>query len=167
MDSAAPRRRRWADDTPPCDRTKEDAEGESQYGDEDAEWEDEEEEDNAWQHQPSAEDLRSRWVVERRAVKALERAEWDDGSGPTAALSAARLARDRAEQTWRAAIAPKPVSIRMGTAQRKVDRAQRAVDKATMALKQFEEEAEHRREVLQKALEAAEKRWRDRQMNST
>ncbi len=136
----------------------------SAYADHDVAWEDyeEDEADNAWESPPSVESLRSRWVQECRAVKALERVEWDSDN-PSAALGAARAARDRAEQDWRAALAPKPVALRMGNAQRKLDKAQRAVEKAERELSQFEAEAQARREELQAEVEAAEQRRQNRQ----
>ncbi len=126
-------------------------EDDSSYEDDAAagdEEDEEHEEGNAWESPPSAEDLRSRWTAECRVVKALEKVEWDIGQGQSAALYAAQRARDRAEQAWRSAIAPKPVAVRMGTAQRKLNKAQWAVDKAQAALQDFEEEAERRKEEL-------------------
>ncbi len=113
--------------------------------------------DTAWTHRPTAEDLKSRWLQNCRAVKALERAEWGTCE-PSSALAAARNARDDAERRWREMLAPKPVSVRMGYAQKKYDRAQRAVDKAYQELQDFEEEAERRRGELQEAVERAESR---------
>ncbi len=154
---------------PPCDRESDmhvdcDDDAGSAYADHDVAWEDyeEDEADNAWESPPSVESLRSRWVQECRAVKALERVEWDSDN-PSAALGAARAARDRAEQNWRAALAPKPVALRMGNAQRKLDKAQRAVEKAERELSQFEAEAQARREELQAEVEAAEQRRQNRQ----
>jgi hypothetical protein len=158
-------RRRWADDGPPCMRTRADGDNDSDYGDEDEvmavdeeDDQDFDDDDGGWAYKPTADSLRSRWAQECRAVKALERAEWDEEHGPSAALQAARLARDRAEQAWRDALAPKPVSVRMGYAQRKLDRAQRSVDKAGAELRRFEEDARRRRDELQEFLEQAEGR---------
>ncbi len=145
------------------DDCEEDAD--SAYADHDVAWEDNEAEeaDNAWDTPPSVESLRSRWDQACRAVRALERVERDSGQNPSAALGAARAARDRAEQDWRAALAPKPVAVRMGNAQRKLDKAKRAVEKAERELSQFEAETQARREELQGEVDAAEQRRRDRQ----
>ncbi len=134
----------------------------SNYADDDAAWNADEEEDDVgdppgWVHQPTAEDLKGRWHQECRAVKALERME-RDGPEPSASLVAARNARDRAEAEWRSALVPKPVAVRLGYAQKKMDRAQRAVEKAQLELQQFEEEAAQRREELQSAVDHAERR---------
>ncbi len=106
--AAMPRRGRWADSCPPCDRMAQDDDN-SEYADEDAYWEgDEGEEGDGWGWQPTPEDLKSRWLQECRAVRALERAEWDC-TETSAALLAARGARDRAEQRWKDARDPKQV----------------------------------------------------------
>ncbi len=162
-----PRRRRWADETPPCDRMCDvGEEGDSELEEEDGDEERDEgidNDDGYWTSQPTAEDLRSRWAAECRVVKALERVEWDIGQGQSAALHAAIGARDRAEREWRDAIAPKPVAVRMGTAQRKVNRAQRAVDRASAALQQFDEDTAVRRTELCEVLRDAEARRDERQ----
>ncbi len=163
---AQPRRGRWADDVPPCDRMQDDADGdESVYADDDVEYQDvQEEEDNAWDNPPpSAETLRARWAAECRVVRALEKVEWDIGQGQSAALHAAQRARDRAESEWRNAVAPKPVAVRMGAAQRKVNKAQKAVDRASADLQEFEEVTAQRREELRGALQHAEDRRDQRQ----
>ncbi len=140
-----------------------DEEADSQFGDDDAAGDEElEEEGDAWHNPPSVEDLRSRWMAECRVVKALEKVEWSIGQGQSLALQAAQAARDRAERTWREALAPKPVAIRMGTAQRKLNRAQRAVDNATAAIQAFEDEVAQRREELSEALQSAEDRRDER-----
>ncbi len=161
-----PRRPRWADSCPPSDHDA-DMDDESDYADRDAEWEQEEDdgedgEECSWDYPPSPESLKSRWQTECRAVKALERAE-RPGEGPSSALQAARAARDRAEEAWRKALAPKPVSIRLGYAQRKLDKAQRAVERAERDMHQFEEEARWRRQELQEAIDAATQRKAGRQ----
>jgi hypothetical protein len=156
-------RRRWADDATPRARARAGSDDDSEYADEDEvmavdEEDDQELDDDGWVHKPTVESLRSRWAQECRAVKALERVERDGDQGPTAALQAARLARDRAEQDWRDALSPKPVSVRMGYAQKKLDRAQRSVDRAEADLRSFEEEAERRRAELQDIVAQAEGR---------
>ncbi len=162
------RRGRWADDVPPCDRLAGDSDA---YADEDAAWEDEEDEygdggEWSWDHAPTPETLKSRWMQECRAVRALERVERHGGE-TSAALAAARNARDRAEVAWRNAKTPKPVSVRMGFAQRKLDKAQNSVDKCHEAMALFEEEAERRRAKLQDDIDQAEGRLaaRRRQMD--
>ncbi len=165
-DNGMPRRPRWADDSPPCDHG-DDMDDTSDYADRDAQWEQEEEdgddgEDGYWTSTPSPEDLRSRWQLECKAVKALERVEKPGGT-PSSALQAARAARDRAEAEWRSALVPKPVSIRLGYAQRKLDKAQRAVERAEREIQCFEEEAQRRREELQHAVDAASRRRDGRQ----
>ncbi len=161
------RRGRWADETPPCDRMQED--DDSAYADDDACWEEDADEgaeeyeaSNAWEHQPSVEELKARWLHECRAVKTLEKVE-KGTDAPSAALSAARGARDAAEQEWRDRLAPKPVSLRLGYAQRKLDKAQRALDKASQDLQQFEDEVKLRRDQLWEAVATAEGRRDARQ----
>ncbi len=161
------RRGRWADETPPCDRMQED--DDSAYADDDACWEEDADEgaeeyeaSNAWEHQPSVEELKARWLHECRAVKTLEKVE-KGTDAPSAALSAARGARDAAEQEWRDRLAPKPVSLRLGYAQRKLDKAQRALDKASQDLQQFEDEVKLRRDQLWEAVATAEGRRDTRQ----
>ncbi len=163
VDAIISRRGRWADQTPPCDRA-DGEDDETSMADCDEDWEEEDDDgyDCGWVYQPTADDLRGRWLQECRAVKALERAEKGD-HGPSAALAAARNARDRAEEEWRGALAPKPVSLRMGYAQKKLDRAQRALERASLELQQFEEEAEQRRSELRGAVDEAEKRRQGRQ----
>ncbi len=166
-DAQPQRRGRWADETPPCDRMQDD--GGSAYADEDAGWNEEDMEDedefdgsNAWEDRPTEEDLKSRWLQACRAVRALEKMEKGDDE-PSSALLAARNARDTAERAWRDMLTPKPVSLRLGYAQKKFDKAQRAVDKAMQELQQFEEDVDLRRGELREAVEAAERRRDTRQ----
>ncbi len=162
-----PRRGRWADEVPPCDRFRN--EDGSEYADDDVAAEDEAMDDaeeyddeDPCTRPPSAEDLKSSWLQECRAVKTLERAERGDRE-PSSALAAARSARDEAERRWREMLAPKPVAVRMGHAQKKYERAQRAVDRAYQELHEFDEEAERRRAQLQDAVKSAEERRDARQ----
>ncbi len=166
------RRGRWADETPPCDQMVSDDDGNSAYEDEDANegtWDEQDEEDGADGDcgfggvQPTPEMLRGRWLYESKVVKAIERAEWNHDGGPSAALQAAKAARDRAEEAWRGSLRPKPVALRMANAQRKLDRAAKAIEKAEAALQRHEEEAEAKRQRLQQALDAAEERGAARQ----
>ncbi len=162
-----PRRGRWADEDPPCDRFR-DEDG-SEYADFDVAAEDEAmddaeeyDEDDAWNRRPTAEDLKSSWLQECRAVKALERVERGDRE-TSSALTAARHARDEAERRWRQMLAPKPVAVRMGYAQKKYERAQRAVEKAYQELQEFDDEAQRRWAELQDAIKRAEDRRDARQ----
>ncbi len=161
--AAVPRRGRWADSCPPCDRMAQD--DNSDYEDEDAcmdEGEDDADVGWGWGEQPTPEDLKSRWLQECRAVRALERAEWDCEE-TSAALLAARNARDRAEKKWKDARDPIPVSVRLGYAQKKFDKARRALDKCSGIMADFEEETERRRAELQLQIREAEGRLRQRQ----
>ncbi len=138
----------------------------SAYADDDAAHEDLEadEEENAWDSPPpSVETLRARWAAECKVVRALERIEWDIGQGQSAALCAAQRARDDAEREWRNAAAPKPVAVRMGVAQRKLNKAQKAVERTVAALREYEAEVEQRREELRGAVQYAEDRRDQRQ----
>ncbi len=117
-----------------------------------------------WVANHSPETLRARWLYECKVVRALEKAEWDHAGGPSAALQAAKMARDRAEGAWRSSLRPKPVAMRMANSQRKVDRARKAVERAEDALRRHEEEAELKRQELQQALGAAEERCAARQL---
>ncbi len=156
---AAAARRRWADEEPPCDGDAAMGDEGSEYAEEDAAWEEEQEdyEECAFVRQPTAADLKSRWELECRAVRALEKVE-KGGSEPSAALWAARNARDRAEKSWRDSLVARPVAVRMALAQKKVDRAQKTVDKARGELEEFEDEVHRRRCELQEALDHAEER---------
>ncbi len=60
-------------------------------------------------------------------------------------------------------LAPKPVSLRLGYAQRKLDKAQRALDKASQDLQQFEEDVKLQRSQLWEAVGTAESRRDARQ----
>ncbi len=156
-------RQRWADAVPPCDADAAMGDEGSDYADEDAAWEDDQEEQDEGlsDRQPTAAELKARYEQECRAVRALERVEW--GSSETsAALAAARSARDLAEQRWRDALVARPVAWRMAQAQRKLDRAERSVDKARADLQRFEEEVERRRGVLEDVLDQAEQRLQSR-----
>ncbi len=162
--SAVPRRGRWADSCPPCDRMAQDDDN-SDYADEDAYAEEDEGEDEeafGWNWQPTPEDLRRSWLQECRAVRALEHVERNCAE-PSAALLAARGARDRAEQEWKDARDPKPVAVRMGWAQRKFDKAKRALDKQKDNLAEFEQATERRRTELQAKIDEAEARLQERQ----
>ncbi len=153
-------RGRWADEDPPCDAAMWEGDDASDYADADAvdaDLEEDEEEGSPWGGSPSSEDLRARWQQECRAVRALERVEKYDAE-PSAALSAVRAARDRAEQVWRQSLQVKPVAPRMANAQRKADRAKRAVDKAAYDLEVFEEDMRNKRDELQEAVDSAKRR---------
>ncbi len=141
------RRRRWADEEIPCDRYG-DGDDDSAYAEEDLAMEaeagdDEEEEDEL--EEPTTEELRQAWLRECRAVKELAAKGKHNSS---AALAAAREARDRAEEEWRRSRKPAPLSVRMGFAQKKLDRAAAALTKCRYELDDFDEATEKRRALL-------------------
>ncbi len=113
-----------------------------------------EEVDDAW---ASPEDLRQAWLAECRAVKTLEAQGRHAGS---AALAAAREARDEAEATWRSAVGPKPVSIRMGRAQQRLDKAAKALERARLDLEEYVEETDRKCAEYRRRIEAAEERYK-------
>ncbi len=156
---AAHRRPRWADDVPPCDRDEEDDDAYMQDDvlDDDAVAEEEEwEDDELPEREATPEQLRQTWLAECRAVKALES---QGRHAASAALAAARDARDEAEAAWRRAMGPTPVSVRMGRAQQRLDKAARALERCRLELEAFNEETDKRREALQQRVEEAEDRY--------
>ncbi len=152
---------RWADEEVPCDRFRDGAE--SDYADEDLEMDANEDEGDGdqeeWECEPTPEELRQRWLRECSAVKALAAQEKHASS---AALAAAREARDLAEEEWRRARKPVPLSIRMGFAQKKLDKAQAALTRIRLELDEFDEETDRRRNELCKRIEEADARYRSR-----
>ncbi len=152
---------RWADEEVPCDRFRDSAE--SDYADEDLEMDANEDEGDGdqeeWEDGPTPEELRQRWLRECSAVKALAAQEKHSSS---AALAAAREARDLAEQEWRRARKPAPLSVRMGFAQRKMDKAEAALTRIRLQLNEFDEETERRRDELCKRIQEADARYRSR-----
>ncbi len=162
--AAMPRRGRWADSCPPCDRVARN-DDDSDYAVEDAYVEEDggdDDDDGGWTWKLSPEDLRRRWLQECRAVRTLEHVERNCAE-PSAALLAAREARDRAEQEWKESRDPKPVAIRLGYAQKKLEKAQRSLDRQKDILAEFEEATERRRAELQAKVDEAECRLRERQ----
>ncbi len=157
---AAQRRPRWADDVPPCDRREEDDDDvymDADALDADAEPEEEEWDDDGQDElEATPEQLRQTWLAECRAVKALESQGRHSAS---AALAAARDARDEAEAAWRRAMGPTPVSVRMGRAQQRLDKAARALEKSRLDLVAFDEEMDKRRAALQQRIDEAEDRY--------
>jgi hypothetical protein len=153
-------RGRWSDEDPPCDHLCRD--NESDYADDDvameAEAEDDAAEDEDWE-EPSPEELRQSWLRECRAVRALAAQGAHETS---AALAAARAARDKAEEVWRQARRPVPLPVRMGFAQRKLERAEAALTRIRNELEEFEAEAERRREEIRRRMEEADERYRNR-----
>ncbi len=152
---------RWADEEVPCDRLRDCAD--SDYADEDLAMDDNEDEGGGdqeeWEDEPTPEDLRQRWLRECRAVKALAA---QDKHSSSAALAAAREARDLAEQEWRRSRKPVPLSIRMGFAQKKLDKAEAALTRARLQLDEFDEETDRRRDELCKRIQEADARYRGR-----
>ncbi len=116
----------------PWDRAEVD-EGE-EYLEDDMAWEAEEEEecgdDQPAQEEddtePSPQELRAIWVQECRIVKQMVHQGCPETS---AAFMAACAARDEAEARWRKAKKPQLISVRMGWAQRNLDKAERALTK--------------------------------------
>ncbi len=119
---------------------------------EEEDWDD----DGQEELETSPEQLRQVWLAECRAVKSLEAQGRHSAS---AALAAARDARDEAEANWRRAMGPTPVSIRMGRAQQRLDKAARALERCRLDLEEFEEEADKRRSALRQRIEEAEDRY--------
>ncbi len=119
---------------------------------EEEEWED----DGQEALEASPEELRQTWLAECRAVKSLESQGRHSAS---AALAAARDARDEAEAAWRRAMGPTPVSVRMGRAQQRLDKAAKALERCRLELVAFDEEMDKRREALQRRIDEAEDRY--------
>ncbi len=158
------RRPRWADDEVPYDWGRGGGGGddeEDEYMDIDAADADRAEDDEAAGDEGDAawaspEELRQAWLAECRAVKALE---GQGRHGGSAALAAAKEARDAAEASWRKAVGPKPVSIRMARAQQRLDRAAKTLERARLDLEEFEEEADRKRDELRRRIDEAEERY--------
>ncbi len=156
------RRGRWADEEVPVDSLRDEAD--DSYIDDDMEMdaanEDDDEGDEAWEEdEPSPEELRRIWLRECDAVKALAAQSRHSSS---AALAAAREARDRAEENWRRAKKPPPLSVRMGFAQRKLDRAEAALSRVRHELDAFDEDVERRRKEICDRMQEADDRYRAR-----
>ncbi len=153
-------RPRWADAGIPADATG-DGDDESAYAEADAAWDDWDEGDYAEADvEPTPTELRAQWQRECRVVRALEA----QGAPPeSTALAAARAARDDAEARWRSKKEPQPISVRMGWAQKKLDKAEQALAKARNDLEYYEEEVARRRKELDEKVEAADQRYRMRQ----
>ncbi len=156
------RRGRWADEEIPVDRLRDEAD--DCYIDDDLDMEAAEEDDGEgdeeWEEdEPSPEELRRIWLRECDAVKSLA-AQGKHSS--SAALAAAREARDRAEENWRRAKKPVPLSIRMGFAQRKLDKAQAALARVRHELDAFDEDTDRRRREISDRMEEADARYRSR-----
>ncbi len=159
-------RARWADEEVPWDRRLGggggDDEGSDCYMEEDAALDDEDEDvgyaegGEGGDVEPTAEQLRQAWAAECRAVKALEAQGRHLGS---AALAAAKEARDEAEAAWRRAIGPRPLSLRMGRAQQRLDKAAKALERARLDLEEFDEQAEAKRDELRRRIDEAEERY--------
>ncbi len=144
-------------------------------------WSDEESDDEMYAAQDVADDdgahegaddgdtdpqtLRSRFESLARAVREMERRGRADSGDP--ALLALRAARDDAERIWRETKAPAPLSIRMGRAQTKLDRAQAALTRARLAIDNFDTWVEERRAELVQQKDEADRwyRWRVQQLD--
>ncbi len=118
--------------------------------------------------EPDPQRLRSIFEAHARAVRDLEKRSKADGGVEDPALRTLRDARDEAERVWRNAKAPVPLSVRMGRAQAKLEKATAAVSKARYAIEEFDEWVDQRRaELVQKAEEARQwYLWRDQQMDA-
>ncbi len=154
-------RRRWADEEVPCDRYG-GGDEDSAYAEDDLALEAEEEEgaeEDGEVAEPTSEELRQAWMRECRAVKELAARGRHESS---AALAAAREARDRAEEKWRRSRKPAPISVRMGFAQKKLDRAEAALTKCRCELDEFDADTDKRRAVLCERIQEADARYRAR-----
>ncbi len=155
-------RPRWADEDPPCDRVNEDDEDiymDADVADADADDLGEEDADEEGYEEATPEQLRQTWLAECRAVKSLEAQGRHAGS---AALAAARDARDEAEASWRRAVGPAPVAVRMGRAQQRLDRAAKTLERCRLDLEEFEDEMDKQRSALRQRIDDAEERYRAR-----
>jgi hypothetical protein len=108
---------------------------------------------------PSPQELKEAWLQECQVVKQMLRQGCPASS---AALAAACAARDDAEARWRRAKKPQPIAIRMGWAQRNLDRAEKALTRNRCELEDFELQYEQRRAEIRKRLDAADERYRRR-----
>ncbi len=110
--------------------------------------------------------LRGKYEAFAKAVRNMERTTRGDAENP--ALVTLREARDQAEKAWREAKAPAPLSIRMGRAQTKLDRAEAALARARRAVDEFDEWVDAQRQTLIQRVEDADQwhRWRQHQMET-
>ncbi len=106
--------------------------------------------------------LRATFQEHARAVRELERR---GDYGP--ALNTLRRARDQAEREWRETKEPAPLPKRLEWAEAKLGKAQAALTRARLALDEFDEETDRRRERLCAQIEEAERwyRWRQEQLD--
>ncbi len=160
----AGQRRRWADDPVPWDADDAGSDDDCMDADlDDGGWEDdgadEQEGHGADALEPSPQELKDAWLQECQVVKQMLRQGCPTSS---AALAAACTARDEAEARWRRAKKPQPIAIRMGWAQRNVDRAERALTRHRVELEEFERQYEDRRAEIRERLDAADERYRRR-----
>ncbi len=100
------------------------------------------------------------WQQECRVVKSMGA---QGAPADSAALAAARIARDEAEQQWRRAQRPHPLATRMGWAQQRLDKAERALTKVRYEQEAYEEEVAKRRKEIDARNEEADRRYRWRQ----
>ncbi len=156
------RRGRWADEEIPCDKYG-NGDEDSAYAEDDlameAEAEEEGEEEDGEAAEPTSEELRQAWLRECRAVKELAAKGRHEAS---AAMAAAREARDRAEEEWRRSRKPAPLSVRMGFAQKKLDKAAAALAKCRYELDEFDADVDRRRAMLCERIQEADDRYRSR-----
>ncbi len=150
---APTQRRLWSDDISDDDGMVDD-EGEEGAGGEDEQGRDE--------RQLDPRQLRATFQEHARAVREMERR---GGYGP--ALNTLRSARDQAERVWREAKEPAPLPKRLEWAEAKLAKAQAALTRARLALDEFDEETDRRRERLCEQIQEAERwyRWRQEQLD--
>ncbi len=153
-DTSAPTQRRlWSDDISDDDGLVDDEEGGEVEGD-----------DGKEQGEPQADprQLRAAFQEHARAVRELERR---GDFGP--ALDTLRRARDQAEREWRETKEPAPLPKRLEWAEAKLGKAQAALARARLALDEFDEETDRKRERLCAQIEEAERwhRWRQEQLD--
>ncbi len=153
-------RGRWADDAVPADGPH------AGGGDDDSDdylddvgWEEEGDEgaEDGASPEPDPSELKARWQQECKVVRTLEAS---GAPADSAALAAARTARDDAERLWRSAKEPRPVATRIGWAQQRLDKAEKALTKLRFEVEEYEEEVLRQRRAFDERLEAAEGRYR-------
>ncbi len=153
-------RARWADAGVPADDATGGGGGDAtDCDDDDAPWEEDWEEEQYEEpaHDPEPWELRAMWQQECKVVRTLEA---QGAPADSAALAAARAARDDAEQRWRRAKEPHPVSTRIGWAQKRLDKAEKALTKIRYEVEEYEESVQRRRRAYDERIEAAEQRFR-------
>ncbi len=116
--------------------------------------------------EPDPKRLRAKFEALARAVRDMERRAKGNAEDP--AVLALKSARDDAEQEWRRAKSPAPLSTRMSRAQAKLDRAGATLARARVAVDEFDEWVETQRAALVQRMHEADSwyRWRQQQLGS-